>query len=461
MSKKLKIFIRTFIEKLPREFYVSGLLSILITSVIIVIFSILNFAIIIVLLSSLVLNILISYPILSKLIKKQYFGINSEKLNIVRDSVLFGNLLSFGVIVVVNLMYIALYSNIPSGETYYWYLRDVTVNSLFSAMVYLEIALGITLVYKILKFANFTQAEYVTFGAYMAFLFGYLAENNGFWSIFDAFSVLKWIPIFIILCVIAFISTAVVGIIFDFIIFKPLRQKDAKPASMMIASFGLGLALRIVIQQIFSAQPLPVSLYFVTIQVDSILLRILIILFVLFSTWFFQLALYTTKLGKIMRAVSDNEDLAKISGVKPYQIHIMVWIISAGFAGVAGVLATSYSVGAPLIDPYIGFGLLLGAFAVTVLGGIGSFEGVVLASLIVGFTENMGAIFLSEFSELNFRFDFPLLGSDFYILPNLTSMLINFSFSTGYKIVLPFAILIIVLLIKPYGLLGEQPSGDR
>jgi branched-subunit amino acid ABC-type transport system permease component len=229
----------------------------------------------------------------------------------------------------------------------------------------------------------------------------------------------------------------------------------------MIASFALGLALRMVLQQIFTANPLYVSNYFIEINLDGALLRIIIIAAVLFSTWFFQIMLYKTKYGKIMRAVSDNEDLAKITGIKASRIHNLVWIISAGFAGIAGVLFTSYPVGSPWIQPDVGFTLLLAAFAVAVLGGIGSFEGVVLASLIIGFAENMGVVFLSQLKSLSLTFDIPVIGSSNGIIPILTNFTAELSFEAGYKIALSYLILILVLKIRPYGLLGEKPSGDR
>ena len=328
-------------------------------------------------------------------------------------------------------------------------------------MIYLQISLGITLVYKVMNFANFAQAEYVTFGAYMGFIFGFIGSHIGLYSNEGFLGNFNWIFVLLVLCTSAFVMTALLGLLFDKLVFKPLRNQDASPTTLMIASFALGLFFRMILQQIFTANPVYLTDYFIQIQLDSVLLRLVIITSILFTTWFFQILLYKTTYGKIMRAVSDNEDLAKVTGIKAHRIHNLIWIISAGFAGIAGVLYTSYPVGSPWTKPDSGFLLLLSAFAVAVLGGIGSFEGVIIASLIIGFTENMGVVILNQLKSLEISFDIPVIGSSNGIFPVLTNFVADISFEAGYKIALSYAILIIVLKIRPFGLLGEKTSGDR
>ncbi|MFX0095062.1 MAG: branched-chain amino acid ABC transporter permease, partial [Candidatus Hodarchaeota archaeon] len=439
-------------------------------------------------------------------------------------------------LIIQDLFYFTfLFPRIPGNEVFYWLLRDIISDTLFIGTIYLQVALGITLVYKILKFANFTQAEYVTFGTYAAFLFSFLAEENGFWQMFDFLTpVFRWIPVILILCGVAFIFSVIIGIIFDKLIFKPMRIRNTSPASLMIASFGIGLAFREIMRSVFSSNVVPLSIYLLEIELDSILVRIFVITLALLITWVFQLVLYRSKLGKMMRAVSDNPDLAEISGIEPERVHIIVWVIAAGFAGVAGVLFASYPVGQDWIRPEMGFLMLLPAFAVTILGGIGSFEGVLLASFIIGFAESFGSKFLERIRDMGITIDIPVLvftSEDFFLnylnaailfaiiaaviiivylkidwfwdfisksipfeLPPLSprqklllsvggplvvSGIIIFLFHSlipgiavdiipavpqlgiGYKLALSFVVLIVVLLIRPYGLLGEKPSGDR
>ena len=393
-------------------------------------------------------------------VKNGYWQIDKGKLNIRRNTISLGLAVIVILATFLDLGFLFWFSQIPPNEAFYWRFRDVLSNTLFTGMIYLEISLGLTLVYKILKFANFAHAELVTFGAYIAFIFGVIGDSIGTWQLFNFLGVFEWIPVFLILASISFIMTALLAYVLDLILFKPLRKKNASPITLMIASFALGLSLRMIFQSMFSANPVAVSQYFVNIDLDSTILRIVIIASVLFSTWFFQIILYNTKYGKIMRAVSDNEDLAKVTGIKVPRIHLLVWIIAGGFAGVAGLLFVSYPVGTPWITPQIGFVLLLSAFAVAILGGIGSFEGVVLASLIIGFTENMGVIFLNQLSSLQLEMDIPTIGFKSG-LPFITNFVADFTFSTSYKVALSYIILIIVLKIRPYGLLGEKPSGDR
>ena len=416
--------------------------------------------ILIVIIMSILISSIIFIILMLSFIKKGFKGINKTKLNVRKNSLALGILIIFVLATIIDLLNLFFFANVPTGESFYWRIRDVISNTLFTGMIYLEISLGITLVYKILKFANFAQAELVTFGAYMAFIFGFIGESIGTWKIFAFLGIFQWIPVFLLLSSVAFVLTATLAYVLDLVLFKPLRKRDASPITLMIASFALGLSLRMVFQQIFSANPIEVSDYFVQVNLDSIILRIVIIASVLFSTWFFQIILYKTKYGKIMRAVSDNEDLAKVTGIKVTRIHLLVWIIAGGFAGVAGLLFTSYPVGTPWITPQIGFTLLLSAFAVAILGGVGSFEGVVIASLIIGFTENMGVVVLNQLAQLKIHFDVPTIGFQ-KGLPFITNFVADLTFSTSYKVALSYIILIIVLKIRPYGLLGEKPSGDR
>ncbi|MFX1534267.1 MAG: branched-chain amino acid ABC transporter permease [Promethearchaeota archaeon] len=469
-------------------------------------------------------------------ISNKKFNIDPEKLNVRRDGLLFGLGTIILMLIIQDLIYFTFFFPIiPRNEVFFWIARDIFSDTLFIGSIYLQIALGITLVYKILKFANFTQAEYVTFGAYAAFLYSFLAEENGVWLMFDWLGpAFRWIPILLVLSGIAFISSVSISLIFDRLIFKPMRLRNASPASLMIASFGIGLAFREIMRSAFSSNVVPLSPYLLTIELDSFLVRIFVITLALLIAWFFQLLFYRSKFGKMMRAVSDNPDLAEISGIEPERVHILVWIIAAGFAGVAGVLFASYPVGQDWIRPEMGFLMLLPSFAVTVLGGIGSFEGVLLASFIIGFAESFGTKFLEQIKILGITFDIPVLvftSEDFFInyvnatifiviivviivitylkiewfwdfisksspieLPPLTPRrklilsiagplvvigIVIFMFhpfipgiavdvipaipqlGIGYKLALSFAVLIVVLLIRPYGLLGEKPSGDR
>jgi branched-subunit amino acid ABC-type transport system permease component len=134
-----------------------------------------------------------------------------------------------------------------------------------------------------------------------------------------------------------------------------------------------------------------------------------------------HILLTRTKLGKAMRATSDNPPLALASGIDIDRVVLWVWFIGAGAAGIGGVLWG----GITYLGPLMGWWLLLPVFAVIVLGGSGSFYGTVLASYILGFVENFGVV-----------------------------MLMQLHLSTSYRTAIAFVILIVVLLVKPTGLMG-------
>jgi branched-subunit amino acid ABC-type transport system permease component len=289
-------------------------------------------------------------------------------------------------------------------------IAQLLINTILSGSVYTILSLGLVLVYSILKFANFAHAEYITLGAYFAYVVNVLLSLN-----------------LILGIAVAFIATGIVAIFVDRLCFKPLRARNSGPVPMMIVSIGVGLALRHILQVMFGSGILwynlpEVKSYHISTGTISdtninIIFASLVLVFCL------HLLLTKTKLGKAMRATSDNPTLSMTFGIDTERIIIWVWFISAGVAGVAGVLWGANT----RIMPYMGWELLLSTFAVVILGGMGSFYGAILASYILGFAENLGVV-----------------------------LFINLSISTSYRPVIAFIVLILVLLIRPKGLLGRQ-----
>lgn len=291
-------------------------------------------------------------------------------------------------------------------------LLQIAINSIVTGSIYVLIAVGLTLIYKVLKFANFSHAELVTFGAYMAYIFNVSLNINLFYGI-----------------VAAFFLSGILGIASDVLVFKTLRNKGSDVISMMIASIGIGLVIRQSIQEVWGAQIVWYNLKTITyellgaaiteLQVYIIISSIILILLLHF--------LFTkTKLGKAMRGIADNPQLAMSSGIDTEKILLWVWFIGAGLAGIGGVFRGADT----RLVPMLGWEVLLPAFAVVILGGIGSFYGAILAAYILGFAENFGVMILSELS-----------------------------ISTGYRPAVAFIILILVLILKPTGIMGRKESG--
>ncbi len=289
-------------------------------------------------------------------------------------------------------------------------LVQVIINSIVTGSVYALAAIGLTMVYGILKFANFAHAEAITFGAYMAYMVDVMLGGDLLFGV-----------------VVAFLLTGLLGIASDILVFRQLREKGATRISLMIVSIGLGLVIRHSIQGIWG----PWVRWYSYVEVSSFEIiggritaieswTIVTALALMVSL---HLLLTKTKLGKAMRAISDNPTLALASGIDIDRVVLWVWFIGSGVAGIGGVLRGADT----RVMSYMGWELLLPVFAVVVLGGTGSFYGTVLAAYILGLVENFGVL-----------------------------MLIEFSLSTSYRSAIAFIILIIVLLVKPTGLMGPR-----
>jgi len=286
---------------------------------------------------------------------------------------------------------------------------QLIINSVVTGSIYVLIAMGLTMVYRVLKFANFSHAELVTFGAYMAYIVNVSLGMNLFYA-----------------ALAAFLLTGALGIATDRLVFRKLRKNGSNVISMMIASIGIGLVVRQSIQEKwgpnqvwydFETRTFEVFGGSITeMQVYIILISIVLILILHF--------MFTrTKLGKAMRGVSDNPQLAMASGIDTEKILLWVWFIGGGLAGIGGVFRGADT----RLVPLLGWEIILSAFAVVILGGIGSFYGAIIAAYILGFAENFGVSILSDLS-----------------------------ISTGYRPAIAFMILIIVLILRPTGIMGKK-----
>lgn len=286
---------------------------------------------------------------------------------------------------------------------------QIFINSMVTGSIYVMIAIGLTMVYKVLKFANFSHAELVTFGGYMAY---YINVSLGGKLIYGL--------------IIAFVLTGCLGIATDRLVFMKLRNKKSDVISMMIASIGIGLVLRQSIQEIWGPQLRWYDFEWKTLDLmgGSITeLQIYILISSMILIFILHFIFTKTRLGKAMRAVSDNPQLAMASGIDTEKILLWVWFIGGGLAGIGGVFRGADTV----LVPLLGWDMVLPAFAVVILGGIGSFYGAVIAAYVLGFVENFGVAILSELS-----------------------------ISTGYRPSIAFIILILILILRPTGIMGKK-----
>ncbi|MEM1376782.1 MAG: branched-chain amino acid ABC transporter permease [Pseudomonadota bacterium] len=302
-------------------------------------------------------------------------------------------------------------------------------------------ALGITLVFGILRFANFAHGDLMAFGATMVILLTWALQSQGISA--------GPLPTALIALVPAIILTAIAAILIDKSVFSFYRKKRAAPVVMVISSVGVMFMLSAIVRFIMGTEDrrftdgerfvvrarefrewsgLQEALSIQTTQAITVGVAIItVIALFVFLTY--------SRTGKAMRAYSDNEDLALLSGINPDRVVLVTWIIAAALATIAGAL---YGLDKSF-KPFTYFQLLLPMFAAAILGGIGQPIGAVVGGYVVAFSEVMVTYAYKRFAT--------------YLVPEefAPQGLLQF-LSTDYKFAVSFIILVLVLLIRPTGI---------
>jgi len=302
-------------------------------------------------------------------------------------------------------------------------------------------ALGVSFIYAILRFANFSHGEFMSFGAMISILFTWLFQSFGM--------SLGFFPTALIAIPFAIICTIFLSLATNRLVFRYYRIQKSAPVVIAMASIGVmfvvNAIIRIIIgpgdKKFFDGQKFIIKakqfkamtglnegLALKSTQAITIFITIVLLIFLF---WFLQ----KTKTGKSMRAFSDNEDLALLSGINPEKVVFITWLIVGTLACVAGTLYgldKSYK-------PFTYLGLVLPIFASAIVGGIGSPVGAVVGGYVIAFSEIMITYAYKKFFK--------------YLLPDSLepSGLVQL-LSTDYKFAVSFSILVIVLLIRPSGI---------
>jgi neutral amino acid transport system permease protein len=278
------------------------------------------------------------------------------------------------------------------------------LNGLSLGAIYALGAVGLTLVYGILKLVNFAHGDFLTFGAYMAYLV------NVTWGLPLALAV-----------VFAMFATALLGVGLEKAMWGPMRAKGAGMLQLLLMAIGLAFVIRYGIQFVWGTElrQLDVNrsavVEFLGLRVGRTNLIVIIVGAVALVS--IGLMLRYSLLGKKMRALSDSIDLAETSGINTSRVILWTWIFAAGLAGLAGVFAGAIT----QLQPEMGFELLLPIFAAVVLGGIGNAFGALYAGILLGVIIEWSTFFVDS----------------------------------GLKLAVGFVVLIVVLVIRPQGILGR------
>ena len=322
-----------------------------------------------------------------------------------------------------------------------FFLNKVLISGAVIGSIYAMGAIGITLIFSILRFAHFAHGDLMTTGAFITFALTALFPQAG---------MAIGIPTAFLMLPIAMVITSLLAVGIDKAFYKPLRNHNVKPIVLVMASIGVTLMLQGVLRLFFGTTSrnmfiddrkeifrldLPWDLASKNIVITE--LQILLFLFLIVAVVSLHLFLTRSRLGKAMRAMSDNADLARISGINVNLVVIVTWVIAGSLATAAGtLLALDVS-----LKPDLSFSILLPIFAAAIVGGVGHPYGAILGGFVVGFSETLAvfnwSILLRPLAEV-MAWDLP---ANMALVP------------TEYKITVPFFILIAILVLKPTGIL--------
>lgn len=280
------------------------------------------------------------------------------------------------------------------------------VNGISLGSIYALIALGYTMVYGIAKMLNFAHGDIIMVGGF---------------TVFTAMST-EWCPVWLSV-VIGIIVCTMLGVIVEKVAYKPLR--NASPLAVLITAIGVSYLLQNVALIIFgsAAQSFtsvvknvaPVTIGGVTISMETIISIVVSVIIMICLTFFIN----KTKAGKAMLAVSEDKGAAQLMGINVNSTISLTFAIGSALAGVASVLlCSSY----PQISPYTGSMPGIKAFVAAVFGGIGSIPGAMIGGILLGVIENL---------------------SKAYISSQLSDAIV-------------FLVLIVVLIVKPTGIMGKK-----
>ncbi len=284
--------------------------------------------------------------------------------------------------------------------------NQLLINALIASSIYILVAVSFSLIYQTTRFFHFAHAVVFTSGAYFTYMF---------YKLFH-------LPLFLAIPVAVAIA-ALLGCCMEILIYKPLRRNHASPMVLLLASLGLYIVLQNTISMVFGddtksirsgvvREGLPVLGARIT-PIQIIIIVISVILIIAVALW-----LKKSKTGKSMRAVANDAELAKISGIDADMIVLRTFAVGSALAGVAGILV------ALDVDmtPTMGMNALMMGVVAVIIGGVGSIPGVALGALLLGFAQHLGV----------------------------------WKISSQWQDAIAFIILFVFLLFRPQGFLGRK-----
>lgn len=319
------------------------------------------------------------------------------------------------------------------------------INGLTTGSVYAVVALGYTMVYGVIQLINFAHGEVVMIGAMVAFSVIMAVLGLGL-PLPPALVVLLGVLAAIPVCM-------VIGYTLERVAYRPLRH--APRLAPLITAIGMSIILQHLALLIWGRDPhaFPqimenASFAIGGAAISSIQIAILLMSVILMGglTWF----VYRTRFGVAIRATAEDVRVAALMGVDANRVIAATFVIGAGLGAIAGVMVGAYY---GIIHYTMGFTLGLKAFSAAVLGGIGNLAGAMLGGLALGLVEALGTGYISDLSDLC---HWPVMSGMLAARCEADGHVILFS--SNYQDVFAFLVLILVLVFRPSGLLGERVS---
>lgn len=279
------------------------------------------------------------------------------------------------------------------------------LNGIIIGGIYAMMALGYSMVYGVLQIVNWAHADVLMFGTFIGMILS---------------TVIGMPVIAMVLCAAFF--TAALGMAVERLAYRPIKSENRKMA-VLVSALGVSTFLQNLAQLIFGSttQPFP-TIQKVSYKAGDVTIsnmQIIILIVTAFMMLVLYIVVYKTKLGVAMRACSMNIDNARLMGINTNKIISLTFGIGAFMAGIAGVcVGTYYSA----VYPTMGYLLGMKAFAAAILGGIGSIPGAMIGGFVIGIIESLGAGYLSS----------------------------------GYRDAYSFIVMILILVLRPSGIMGKK-----
>jgi len=306
---------------------------------------------------------------------------------------------------------------------------QVLLDGIILGFMYALIALGYTMVYGVLEFINFAHSEIFIVGAFVGVEILLGLKSAG---LLDS---LPWVLVLLLILVAGMAGSGALAVLVERVAYRPLRH--APRLIPLISAIGVSFFLQDVIRLVESVWRNAFNLVYpsmdplnyrfeLTSTIDVSVKSLVVIVAALLMLWGLHALVNRTRIGTAIRAVAEDQAAASLMGINVNRIISLTFLIGGGMGGAAGVL---FGVQYGLINPYTGFIPGLKAFTAAVLGGIGNIPGAMLGGLVLGLLEAFAASYLS--------------------------LLTGGAFGAEYKDILAFSILILILIFRPKGLLGE------